>query len=478
MSETAVLPPQEQLPVPDQQAETIDLPPIDEAPFAAQATAKHVRKLEGKISKLEQKQTVQDAIGEMAVSVASGKKSKDGTLVVAKSFFQRRKAAKAYKKAEAISHKRGVDQLRFNVYGSNDGSNRSLIKTALLRYDLNKEANRKLADGSVDMAEYKKLKDLAKTSDAYKAEVVQDDLDIRQEQRISKLQSKLSQPIRSEIRQSRIRSSQAKLDKLNGMGPYDKLTNLLFPNAKSESELANQDAQSNERPETPAVVVPEPTPTPPTKTSTPEAKPKKSSIERLLKMKADGLLPEAPETPTVTEEVSAAPDDAETKSSEEVEPTPAEKPKDGELDQASVERMAELAYVTAKERVYELVDEEEEKRKASGKPQLTKEEIADFWKRERGIRQQLLGKLSPDNRTLVNKQIGEIIGADKKARAEGKEQLLQKHRREAREKEAAERKAAAQKKADEKSAKDAEDAKQKAAAAAVYRNAAQTAIDS
>lgn len=111
------------------------------------------------------------------------------------------------------------------------------------------------------------------------------------------------------------------------------------------------------------------------------------------------------------------------------------------LDESSIERMAELAYIGAQDKVHLQIDAEDRQRRADGKPKLTKEEKAEYWKNELDIREQLLGNLSPENKTLVDKQISELIKTDKAAYRAGEEKLRDKRRRERREQQAAERKA-------------------------------------
>lgn len=130
--------------------------------------------------------------------------------------------------------------------------------------------------------------------------------------------------------------------------------------------------------------------------------------------------------------------DAEPESVEQKEVAPASAEL---LDEASVQRMAETVYIGAQDKVHLQIDAEDRQRRADGKPKLTKEEKAEYWKNELDIREQLLGDLSPENKSLVDKQISELIKTDKAAYRAGEEKLRDKRRRERREQQAAERKA-------------------------------------
>lgn len=162
--------------------------------------------------------------------------------------------------------------------------------------------------------------------------------------------------------------------------------------------------------------------------------PQLSAIERLRQMRTEGVLPQVEEVPTTDGSEMIFKPVPSPIAPEISKPTALE---EAILDTASVERMAEVAYIAAKDEVFRQIDEEDAKRATEGKPALTKEEKAEVWKNERVIRQQLLATLSPDDRSLVNKQIGELMKADKAARKAGEEQLRDKRRREAREKAAA-----------------------------------------
>lgn len=405
--------------------------PTQESQLATQGTVKGVRKLHDKLEKRQQSEAFYRKLGEMTVDIAQADGRVETDELSPHTFMQRRAAVRAIKKAEKIATRKHNLEADMKLYPTTGGSSRvALIKTARARLGAYKEAKKQLADNSeegIDIQTYRDRREAIGATSIYAGQLSQAKIDKEHRKSVEKLEKKVQNPIMQEVRRSRIQFTQSKIDQLNGISTYDRLADVLFPAAHTDQALQS----------------PEPADHLYTVPLTREER-RISAIERLRQMREEGLLPPTTEERPTTEppEVIFKPT-ANPLTGEETKPpveTAAGSPAEVLLDSESVEKMAEIAYITAKDEVFRLIDQENDERKASGKDPLSKEEKAKLWEQERSIRQAITQTLTPENRQLVQEKIRQLIKADKEARQAGQEQLRDKRRRETRDKAAADRK--------------------------------------
>lgn len=484
----------EQQPPNDATIENQASQPIDEARVALGGVSREARGSQGRSERQQAQDDFYSELGKAALSIATTGKLGEHS-VAPTGFLQRRATLKAMKKAEAVKDARSQQEHMMLVYPTTGGSSRvKHLKTFKARRKAKDTAKKQLANGDINLLEYRNRREATRNERVYASALTKEVIDEKNKKALNKLKKavKYQDPIvPSDTSTPAVESSAPpQLTDTVEIAPIPQTPETSVTETASTQELTQAEknvavlAKLRD-----AGLLPPPTPRNTERVvskeleTTPEPEAAEKNVvataqnilleaDRLMaeqtkagepKLNKDDLILELLEKSLVSpdgtpdSDISAkglqildavheleaeAQAAAKPKSTEQKELTPAEKLKDTELlDQASVEQMAEIAYIAAKDKVYLQIDAEDRQRRADGKPKLTREEKAEYWKNERGIRQQLLGDLSPENKSLVNKQIGELMKADKAARQAGQEQLRDKRRRERREQQAAERQA-------------------------------------
>lgn len=276
----------EQLPPPDLHNEIVPPLEVDESQLATQGVSKEVRKLQDKLEKREKTDEFYKRLGEITVKIAAAERIKKGKPtpydelkeLSPRNFIQRRAATKRVKQAEKIAKEKFEQELKMRLYPTTGGSSRvALIKTARARIGAFREAKRQLGDSSeegIGIKDYQKKKEAIGGTYVYAGQLKQEKIDKKHQKAVKKFEKKSQGPIMQEVRDTRIRSTQRKIDTLNGVGLYDRLTDVLFPSTNAPSTNQEQ--------------APTPEPQPIEEAGVPM-----TPLEQLRKLQEAGVLPQA-----------------------------------------------------------------------------------------------------------------------------------------------------------------------------------------